>query len=176
MKPITLLGYMGCGKSTIAKKLAKRLGVACIDLDDYIEAQEQKTIATIFKNHGAIYFRKIESQYLQELLENQQYGIVALGGGTPCFGDNLSIINTHSESCYLKASVRILKNRLEKEQAKRPLIADIPKEELAAFIAKHLFERSRYYEQGKHIITIDGKKVNEVVDEVVFLVNKGLSG
>lgn len=82
---IVLIGYMGCGKSSIGKSLAKKLRKKYLDLDDYIENREGKTVYDIFKNDGEIYFRKKETIYLKELIENRDNIIISLGGGTPCF-------------------------------------------------------------------------------------------
>jgi len=82
---IVLLGYMGCGKSSIGNELASKTAMEFLDLDDYIESQEKKSISQIFEDHGEIYFRKKEHLYLKEVLEKYKNSIISLGGGTPCF-------------------------------------------------------------------------------------------
>ena len=166
-KKITLIGYMGCGKSTIQRALAKETELPAMDLDAYIELREKQKISEIFKEKGSVYFRKKETHYLKELLENDHYPIVALGGGTPCFGENMALINEKSSSFYLKASSELLFKRLLKGQKKRPLIADIPKDELENFIKKHLFEREVYYNQADFVINIDGKSKKMLVDAII---------
>ncbi|MBW1294564.1 shikimate kinase [Aquimarina litoralis] len=166
---IVLLGYMGCGKSSIAKELASQLGMNSLDLDHYIEDQEKKSIAQIFKDHGEIYFRKKESQYLKQLLETYTNHIISLGGGTPCFAGNMELIKNDatSKSIYLKTSLEELVNRLFTEKEHRPLIAHISsKEDLKDFIRKHLFERSFYYNQAEHMVSTDAKNVKEIALEI----------
>ena len=166
---VVLLGYMGSGKSVIGKVLADRLGVAFCDLDSYIEKKENATIDTIFSSKGELYFRKIEAVYLKELLEVEDSKIIAVGGGTPCYGDNLKFISEKSISVYLKASVATLFERLQNETAKRPLVAEVGEEQLPEFIAKHLFERTFFYDQAAIKIVTDNKSITRIADELVDL-------
>ena len=164
---ITLLGYMGSGKSTVARILGDKLGLAVIDLDDYIALKEGLSIPEIFETRGEIYFRKMEYVYLQELLTSDQSFVLALGGGTPCYGNNMDAILEVSDSYYLKASLGTLKERLTVEKSHRPLIAGLDEAQLTEFIAKHLFERRNFYERAASIINIDGKSPEEIAGEIV---------
>jgi len=161
------LGYMGSGKTSLAKYVAKLAHFNVIDLDDFIIKNENKSIEEIFKNKGEIYFRKIEHLYLKEILNNYSDTIISVGGGTPCYANNIDIINSKSTSFYLKANVTTLKNRLLKEKRERPLIAQLKDSELKEFIAKHLFERNPYYEKATHIVTIDNKNIEEIAKEIM---------
>ena len=166
---IILLGYMGCGKSSIGRHLALEMKMKCLDLDDYIETQEKKSINQIFEDKGEIYFRKKENQYLKEVLETQNNTIISPGGGTPCFAGNLELIkNTiNAKSVYLKTSLQELVNRLFLEKEKRPLIMHIAsKDNLKDFIRKHLFERSFYYNQAEYVISTDDKSVEDIAVEI----------
>ncbi|WP_298547468.1 shikimate kinase [uncultured Aquimarina sp.] len=166
---IILLGYMGCGKSSIGRDLADKLKMKCLDLDDYIESQEKKTISQIFEDNGEIYFRKKENQYLKEVLETKTNTIISLGGGTPCFAGNLEILKNskNAKSVYLKTSLQELVNRLFKEKEKRPLIEHISsQDDLKDFIRKHLFERSFYYNQAEYIISTDDKTIEAIATEI----------
>lgn len=165
---IILLGYMASGKSTIGKLLSENNNIPFIDLDKFIEEQENKNISAIFKEDGEVYFRLKEHQYLKELLQKNTDFILSLGGGTPCYAGNMELIlaDKNSTSVYLKANIRTLLNRLEKSKLKRPLIADLKSDELAEFIAKHLFERSFFYEKSDLKIKIDNKSVNEILTEL----------
>lgn len=152
---IILLGYMGSGKSTIGYSLSKSLNMPCIDLDEYIEDKENKTIKMIFSEHGEIYFRKKERFYLEELINKDDSFILALGGGTPCYYDNMDLINNSSQtkSIYLKTDIDTLVSRLSDEKSKRPIIAGFTSDELLKeFIAKHIFERSYFYTKAQHIV------------------------
>lgn len=163
---ITLLGYMGSGKSTVARILGEKLGWPVLDLDDYISKKEALTIPEIFEKKGEIYFRKMENVYLLELLKSDRRCVLALGGGTPCYANNMDAILENSSSFYLKASIGTLSMRLNKEKDQRPLIANLSQEQLAEFIAKHLFERRNFYEKASEIISIDGKNPEQIASEI----------
>ncbi len=163
---------MGSGKSSIGRRLSKKLNYDLIDLDDFIEDQENASVKEIFESKGEIYFRKKEEDYLKELLEVDKDIILSLGGGTPCFGNNMQhIIDAeNATSIYLKASIPKLANKLIKKKSKRPLIAHIETEEaLTEFIGKHLFERSPYYSQAEYTIITDDKSKDEIVDDILDL-------
>lgn len=165
---IVLLGYMGSGKSTIAKRVSNGINLPLIDLDDYIVAQEEMSIASIFESKGEIYFRLQESKYLKQLLDRKEDLVIALGGGTPCYGDNMEWIKNNAKSFYLKASIQTLCNRLIKEKEQRPLIAAFDEAQLTEFVAKHLFERRNFYQQAEYIISIDEKTIEEIVGEIIL--------
>lgn len=163
---LVLLGYMGCGKSAISRGLSQKLKLQRIDLDDYIEKKEKKTIADIFATKGEIYFRKLETACLQEILSSNDSLILSLGGGTPCFGTNMDLVNQKSTSIYLSANINTLTQRLIPEKSKRPLIARITDENLPEFIAKHLFERRHFYLQAQIPVGVDHKSVSKIVEEI----------
>lgn len=164
---IVLLGYMASGKSTIGKLLSEKLQLPFLDLDNYISEKENKSVPEIFSQNGEIYFRKIEHEYLKEVLENQQDCIISLGGGTPCYANNMQLIHDKKAiSIYLKASIQTLSERLLKNKSSRPLIAFLEDEQVPEFIAKHLFERRFFYEQATKFLNIDKKSENEIVSEI----------
>ena len=166
---IILIGYMGSGKSTVGKKLSEQLGHKYIDLDDYIQKKEGHSIAQIFKNKGEIYFRKVESKYLKEVL-GIHGAVISLGGGTPCYGHNMDIIKNADDafSIYLKATISNLTDRLFKEKDSRPLISHInQKQDLREFIGKHLFERSPFYSQSDITLDTDNKTVDEIAETII---------
>lgn len=163
---VSLIGYMGSGKSTTGKDLAKTLGFEFIDLDQYIENKHQKSVSEIFKQYGELGFRKREREALHEIL-SQTNVVLSLGGGTPVYYDNMDVINKNSISFYLRLPVYFLAKRLENKKEKRPLIAHLNNEDLTEFIAKHLFERNPYYNQAKHIISITTQSPSEVLNEIM---------
>ncbi|WP_152285788.1 shikimate kinase [Flavicella marina] len=170
---IVLIGYMGSGKSSIGRKLSKKLNYKLVDLDDFIVEKEEASVKEIFESKGEIYFRKKEEEYLQELLKTDDDIILSLGGGTPCFGKNMDLIldSKNTKSFYLRGSVSKLTDKLILKKAKRPLIANIEtKEELAEFIGKHLFERSAFYSRAEYQITTDNKTKKEVVADILNIV------
>ncbi|MDD3723627.1 MAG: shikimate kinase, partial [Lutibacter sp.] len=95
---IVLLGYMASGKSAVGRILSEKLNIQFIDLDSFIEEKEQLSISEIFETKGEIYFRKIEGIYLQELLNSKESTVISLGGGTPCYGNNIDLIENKSNS------------------------------------------------------------------------------
>ena len=163
-----MIGYMASGKSSIGKKLAKKLNLPFIDLDEYIANKENLSISDIFRTKGEIYFRKKETAYLNQLLQIKDNFILAVGGGTPCYGNNINIINNNAKSIYLKSSIQTIYDKLSKEKnkRKRPLVAAIENKDLKEFIAKHLFERTIYYERASFTIMIDNKTKKEIVEEI----------
>jgi shikimate kinase len=145
--PIYLTGYMGSGKSTFGRLLARELNWGFIDLDKYIEEQEKMSISEIFARHGEEKFREIERQAVHE---STSFGktVIATGGGVPCHFDNMEIMNNHGFTIYLKVSPPALADRLMPGREQRPLIAGKNKEELLEFISGSLKQRAPYYEQS----------------------------
>lgn len=167
---VVLIGYMGSGKTTVGKLLAKEQGFEFIDLDDYIETSLNEKIAHIFKTKGELYFRKKESELLNEILHDNRDLVIALGGGTPCYGVNMdTILQKTNLVFYLKLSIASLTERLNKEKEHRPLIAHLKDEDLPEFIGKHLFERGVYYSRAHFTIVGDQKDDLAVKDEIVTL-------
>ncbi len=166
---IVLMGYMGSGKSLVGRDLAAKMKLNYLDLDDFIENQEKKSIRKIFDDQGEIYFRKKESLYLKEVLETYKNTIISLGGGTPCFAGNLETItnNENAKSIYLQTSLEELTKRLFVERDKRPLISHIiSSNELKDFVRKHLFERSFYYNQADYKVITDQKNEDQISKEI----------
>ena len=168
---ISLIGYMGSGKSHISKVLSQKLNLKLIDLDKEIFLKFNMTIPEIFEKRGEIYFRKEERSLLEEILNTEKDCILSLGGGTPAYYNNIDLITEKSESIYLRTSVGTLVERLSKQKQKRPLIAKIPDEDLPEFIAKHLFERQVFYGQAKYTVSTNSKTPEEIVDEIIALFN-----
>jgi shikimate kinase len=170
MKKVVLIGYMGSGKSVVAKKIANSIGITCIELDDLIEEKMGMTIEKIFSTKGELYFRKLEHELFLETLNNKNDLIISTGGGTPCYFNNHELLNSENViSIYLNASIDTLYNRLINEKLKRPLIAHLNNTEIKEFIAKHLFDRSYYYNQATFKVLIDGKSVLEITAEIIKL-------
>ena len=169
---IVLLGYMASGKSSIGKLLSKKLSMKFLDLDDYIINKEGMSIAEIFEKKGEVYFRVIENKYLKEVLNTKDQFILALGGGTPCYANNMEEINKgDTVSIYLQGKTKTMIDRLIKKKSKRPLIASLADDKIPEFVAKHLFERRLYYELAKVTVEIDAKSKKEVAKELKKLLN-----
>ncbi|WP_394421090.1 shikimate kinase [Tenacibaculum mesophilum] len=170
---IVLLGYMASGKSTIGRVLAEKMQIPFIDLDEYIEEKEGKTVSEIFENNGEIYFRKQEHVYLKKLLEKQNKFILSLGGGTPCYAGNMDVLISVNDvkSVYLKTNITTIVDRLTNEKSKRPVVARLNKDELSEFVAKHLFERSYFYNKATYKLIVDNKSIHETVEELEKLLS-----
>lgn len=151
---IYLIGYMGSGKSTVGKGLAASLNLSFIDMDDYIEERNHKTIPAIFAEDGEETFRKLEQKALQELSSFENV-VIATGGGAPCFFNNIDLIKQTGKSLYLKGSPRILAERLRNSKIERPLIKGKSEEELVAFIDDTLSKREHWYKQADVILDFD---------------------
>lgn len=167
---IVLLGYMASGKSTIGREISKKLDMKFIDLDDYITKREKTSISEIFKVKGEIYFRRIESLYLSEILNSKDSFILSLGGGTPCYSNNMELIlNSEASSIYIKAGIKTLVSRLTAEKNRRPLVAELEDDKLVEFVAKHLFERRFFYEQASMTVNTEDKSTEEITTEIRIL-------
>ncbi|WP_312765196.1 shikimate kinase [Epilithonimonas sp.] len=164
---ISLLGYMGSGKSHISKNLNKKINFQLIDLDQKISEEHQQTIPEIFKNKGEIFFRKEEKRILENILNSKENIILSLGGGTPVYYDNMDLINRKSKSIFLRASVRTLTERVLLQKHSRPLISKLEDSDIPEFIAKHLFERNPFYSQAHFTIDTDSKEPNQISDEII---------
>lgn len=168
---IVLLGYMGSGKSAIGKYLAEKLNYEFVDLDVYISNKLNMSIVSIFETKGELYFRKLEHQFLQEILDTEDKIVLSLGGGTPCYYNNYEYYYGKNDisSFYLKASIATLFDRLIYDKANRPLINTFSDEELKEFIAKHLFERNEFYTKADHAIDVNGKSITSISEEILSI-------
>lgn len=167
MKRIFLIGYMGTGKTTAGRQLAKELNLVFYDLDHYIEARFQKTISQIFEQEGEDRFREIESSMLKEVGEFENV-VIATGGGTPCFFDNMSYMNKQGQTIYLKASAEALTKRLINcKMNKRPLIKDKSESELLQFVKENLAKRESSYMQATIAFETENLIDNSLVEEYV---------
>lgn len=158
---IFLIGYMGSGKSSVGKKLAAKLGMDFIDLDDHIEEAYGKTIPAIFEEEGEDRFRELEHLYLKNLVPKDNL-VISLGGGTPCFYNNIELINNNGISVYLKMSVDALAHRLINAKKKRPLIQDMSEVDLKFFIENNLSKREPFYLQAHYKVKAKDMDVEEL--------------
>jgi shikimate kinase len=167
MSLIFLIGYMGCGKSTLAKKLASKLSFEWLDTDAFIEKQEGLTISQIFTTHGESYFRSLELKLIQSI-DVTVPTVISTGGGLPCFNNLMEQLNGKGTTIYLERSPKELFQRLNQGKSKRPLIANKSDEELLRFIEENLVERNPIYRQSKYILDRD----YQTVDKIINLLNQ----
>ncbi len=150
---IFLIGFMGSGKSHVGKKLAQEVHLPFIDLDDWIEAREQRTIRQLFDAEGEAAFRQMERRALLEMAQFPA-AVVACGGGTPCFFDNIEWMNDNGVTIYLQVPSDILFQRLQADKANRPLLRGMNEQELRRFIGQKLAEREPFYRQASVIYEV----------------------
>jgi len=163
MNRIFLIGYMGCGKTTLGKRIAEQTGFAFLDLDGYIEQKYLKTVATIFDELGQEAFREIERKMLAEVADFENV-VIATGGGAPCFFDNIELMNKAGLTVYIKMTPEQLAFRLEHSRAgKRPLIAGKTGEELRHFIEDGLLQREQFYLQANIIVAGSDDEIIEKI-------------
>ncbi len=165
-KKIFLVGFMGSGKSTIAKLLASEMKLPLKDIDVIIEKRAELTISEIFKEHGEDFFRYLEGVVLNEILLEAGEMMVSTGGGLPCFDHRMEWMNRNDITIYLKCSVETLFNRIQKDSGKRPLVVNRTENELKEFVQNKLDERKSIYESAS--IIVDGNLSSiEVVQEIL---------
>jgi shikimate kinase len=154
---------MGCGKSSLGKRLASKLDLKFVDLDREIEKKYEKSILSIFENEGETEFRKYEAELLREVsrLENV---VISTGGGTPCFEMNMELINNCGISIYLKLSSQSLLHRLVNSKKERPLVKDMTFFELKKFISNKLLEREVFYNRSKIIVKGEDIKLDTLLE------------
>ena len=157
---------MGAGKTTIGKQLANKLKYNFIDLDQFIEESNQTSISSIFSDKGESYFRDIESLHLKKVLELKNT-VISLGGGTPCFNNNMAQIKNHSKSIFIDLPVKMLVSRLKNGRSKRPLIQNKSDNELFDFINTLRYERLGFYNQANLVIN----KRDEVLSQILDFIN-----
>ena len=163
---IFLIGFMGCGKTHWGKKLSNRLEVPFFDLDKAIEEKEEQSITALFEEKGEEYFRLLEKEVLYLLVESHDSFVMACGGGTPCFYNNIDYMNKQGTTVWINCSSECLFDRLHQEKEKRPLIKDLDEEQLKTFIQKKIGDRRIFYQQADVIITEDEVSLEKIMERV----------
>lgn len=166
MTRLILIGFMGSGKTTLGRALAKELGLTFIDLDNYIELRRCKSINRIFEESGEDGFRTIERNLLHEVCEFENV-VISAGGGTPCFFDNIDYMNAQGTTIYLQVSNERLLERLRIAKSRRPLLKDKNDEGIKAFIEEQLARREKYYLQADYTFASDRLEDKEQIAESV---------
>lgn len=158
MTRIFLIGYMGAGKTTLGKAFARALGLTFVDLDWYIEERFHKSIRQLFAERGEEGFRELEKRMLHEAGDFEDV-VISVGGGTPCFFDNMEYMNEAGETVFLDVNLQVLFRRLKVAKQQRPLLDGKTDEELMAFIQKALQKRLPFYTKAKH--TFNGERLED---------------
>ena len=164
---IFLIGFMGSGKTHWGRQLSARLELPFYDLDGVIVENEHRSVAEIFSDKGEEYFRYMEKETLEQIVDGKEDFILSCGGGTPCFFNNIELMKKAGKVIWLNTSVDVLKQRLLKERRSRPLISEVDDEELRRYIIRKLSERRMYYQQAD--VTVSEE--NTTLDELIQLLN-----
>lgn len=159
---------MGSGKTTIGKEVALNTDLSFIDLDEEIMKKEKLSIVEIFTQQGEKGFRLMEQKMLHHFLENDNF-VMACGGGTPCFFDNLQKMNAYGITIYLQTPEEILFHRLKSEKGNRPLLKNLTEEKLPEFIRLNIQNREKSYKMAKFTLGSD-QQVNLITKEIIDLI------
>ena len=173
-QPLILMGYMGSGKTSIGKKISKILNVNFFDLDELIEKKYNKSVKNIFKDFGEIQFRKKEREVLEKIMCKKKLFVLSLGGGTPCYFDNIDLIVEKTDlTFFLKPNIKQLSKKLFEKKSKRPLIKDVKTEKkMIEFVSKHMLERINYYNMAKFHVTYDLNDKMDACKKIIGILNK----
>ena len=167
MQPIFLVGYMGCGKSTIGRKLARRLGLHYVDTDALVEEKEGATVYDIFQFEGEEQFRRVERAVMEEVIA-EGAAIVSTGGGLPTWADNMARMNATGRTVYLKRSAENIASRLSPYgRQKRPRLRGLNDEELVQFMQEDMARRACFYEAAQQTIACDGLSDDEILQAIL---------
>ena len=158
---------MGCGKTHWGKQLSRKLEIPFFDLDEQIVSSEGRSINDIFEKDGEEYFRLKEKEVLYILSESHEDFVMACGGGTPCFYNNIDYMNRTGVTVWINSSVDSLFERLIKEKQGRPLIRDLSDEQLRSYITKKYADRRIYYQQALVIIDNDHVSLDRLTEEIM---------
>ncbi len=163
---IYLIGFMGSGKSFTGRRLAEALGLPFLDLDDYLEERAGRTIYRLFEEEGEAAFREMEAAALRAT-ERFSAAVIACGGGTPCFGDNMEWMNAHGMTIYLETPAALLVDRLLGEMDHRPLLRGLDRAGLRRYIEEKLEQRAPYYRRASVIVEQAAGRSLDIVGELI---------
>lgn len=164
-----LIGFMGSGKSHWGIRLAERLGLPFFDSDLEIEQREQKTTPEIFAGEGEEYFRLAEKEVMEELIVSHPACVIATGGGTPCFYNNIELMKREGLVIWLNCPVDLLVSRLLDGKSGRPLLRDLDDEHLRQYIVKKLSDRSLYYRQAQLWVEEENLSIEKLLEQIESL-------
>lgn len=168
MKTLFLVGYMGCGKSTLGRKLARRLGLPFIDTDALIEEREGATVADVFRYEGEVRFREVERETLDGVIAAGGPAVVSTGGGLPVWSDNMACMNDAGLTVYLRRPAEQIASRLSPYgRRRRPRLQGLNDEELVAFMRRDMAAREPFYGQAKLIVDCSALTDGEVVEYIL---------
>lgn len=162
---------MGCGKSSLGRKIAKRGGMRFVDMDSVIEEREGASVSDIFHYQGETYFREKERELIEELATEQDDVVVSTGGGVPTWQDNMARMNEIGECVYLRRTAEQIASRLSPHgRQKRPKLRGLNDDELVAFMTANMAEREPFYAQAKHCVDCVSLSDEELIEKILAIV------
>jgi shikimate kinase len=164
---IFLIGLPGSGKTTVGKQLAEKMNLSFVDLDLEIEKQEGKTVQEIFAQKKENYFRELESNALRSFCSSKSDFVMATGGGTPCFFNNMELMNQSGKTIFLDVPASEITARLQKTNlAERPLFSKLSSDQLKDKIEWLRSQRIPYYKQAHHLIPGHSVSLQEIIGKI----------
>ena len=163
-----MVGYAGSGKSSLGKRLARRMGLRFVDTDNVVEQQVGAPIADIFHYEGEEYFRIAERRAVEGLANECMDLVIATGGGLPTWRDNMEWMLRSGVTIYLRRTPEQILSRLSAYgREKRPMFRGKSDEELLAFMHQQMGERDKYYTQAHITVDCTAMSDDEVVEHIV---------
>ncbi len=159
---IYLIGFMGSGKTTVGRVLARRLGFDFLDIDNEVERLAGMSVRGIFKTRGEDFFRELERRVLQQTLDRENT-VISTGGGTPCQHGNMEFIKNSGVSIYLMMQLDSILNRLEKSKNPRPLVQGLNREELSSYVESELEKRKEFYNSADYVIKAESVSIDQII-------------
>ena len=168
-----LVGYMGCGKSSLGRRVARRAGLKFIDTDSVIEEQEGADVVDIFRYEGEEYFRRAERALIERIIADEGDAVVSTGGGLPVWGDNMELMNAAGATVYIRRSAEQIALRLTPYgRRKRPRLRGLNDDELVAFMKDNIAEREPFYSKARYVFDTEHTGDDELVDAIVEILNR----
>jgi shikimate kinase len=167
MTRIILVGFMGAGKTTLGRKLAETLNIPFFDSDQEIEKESQMKIKDLFEQHGELFFREKEKEFIQSLFMKTNF-VLATGGGLPCYNNQMNELNVLGTTVYLNNSVEIIIQRLLNDNQHRPLIKDLTEKELSEYISAKMKDREPTYLRSKLVLQESDQQVDALISQLGF--------
>ena len=166
---IFLIGYMCSGKTTLGKQIAEKLNIPFIDLDREIERNSGKTITSIFQTDGEDSFRQIEKTEINKLIKTNNHFVMATGGGTPCYFNNMDIMKKNGLVIYLYVAVKELVRRNLESPETRPLLRGMNELEMLSFINEHLTSRLPYYKKANLTLKENDLDLDKIIQDIKLM-------
>lgn len=163
---IFLIGFMGSGKTHWGRLLSEKLGIRFFDLDEQVAEQAGKSIPEIFEQEGEEQFRQMEKEVLHIISESHDSFVMACGGGSPCYFNNIEYMNQSGTTVWINTPLETLFERLVKEKEKRPLIRDLSDDQLKGFIGKKFADRRIYYEQARLKVDEQPVRLEQLIEKI----------